>query len=148
MTEGDWFPFLDRECRGLHASTAHTSKTLGGAGRNDGASPQPVGCSDLISRADVAMRRLRLGGDDVAACVGKAVYAQNEEDLVPRQTMALARLFWPLVCTTNYDEVFLQAKLTCSTLPRILGRNHDDCHRVLQHFSFRWARSYGRCKAS
>ncbi len=102
----------------------------------DGSSSKTADCADLISRAEVAMRYLRLGGYDVAACVGKAVYAQDGEDSVPCQTNALARLFWPLVCTTNYDDVFLRAKVALSSPPRVRGRNYDDCHRVLQHLRF------------
>ena len=101
-----------------------------------GSEPESVQSLDLISRADMAMRRLRLGGNDVAACVGEAVYEQNEKNFVPCQTRALARLFWPLVCTTNYDDVFLRAKLGRPSLPRVLGRGNDDCHRVLQHLDF------------
>ena len=103
---------------------------------NQWSSLQSVGHSNLTARGDMAMRRLRLSGNDVAACVDKAVYEQSKEDSVPCQTRALACLFWPLVCTTNYDDVYLRAKLTQPSLPRILGRSHDDCHRVLRHLSF------------
>ena len=112
-------------------------KSLEQQAGNEVPSHEAADHTNLISRADVAMRRLRLGGNDVAECVGKALYSQDEEGSVPCQTKALARLFWPLVCTTNYDDVYVRARLLARRGPLpVLGRSHGDCHRVLRHLSF------------
>lgn len=50
---------------------------------------------------------------------------------VPDQTAALARLYWPLVVTTNYDDLYWSASSNESK-PEIMGRSISDCHRVLR----------------
>jgi hypothetical protein len=60
---------------------------------------------------------------------------------IPAQTEALARIWWPLVITTNYDDLFLTAsnRYTLSPSNRrsprqpmtVLGRHPLDCRRVL-----------------
>ena len=92
---------------------------------------------DIIQRAFFAVQRLRLSGADVASAIEKAVYSDRNH-AVP-QTTALAKLFWPLVCTTNYDEIYLRAKCPKDGVPRMLrvvGRSDADCRDVLQHLSF------------
>ena len=94
--------------------------------------------SDLIRRADAAMRALRLRGR-VARAVGRALYESVRPGEVPQQTEALAKLFWPLVCTTNYDDLYLQGVSTAAghrSIRDVFGRSHDDCRRVLQHLRF------------
>ena len=110
--------------------------------------PAEPSSAELIRRADKAMQYLRLGGGDLAAHVRAAVYADEPGDALPSQMAPLAELFWPLVCTTNYDDIYLQMKArTCvdrrrvvkgSTpeLPLVLGRNARDCRRLLQHIRF------------
>ncbi|WP_157650680.1 SIR2 family protein [Burkholderia ubonensis] len=49
---------------------------------------------------------------------------------------ALATLYWPLVCTTNYDDVYIsEAMKRRHALPRVNGRSEYDCRRVLQHMA-------------
>lgn len=92
---------------------------------------------DAISRAFVAMRSLRLQAGNtnaVAKAIEKAVYSSSFSKTIPAQAKALANLFWPLVCTTNYDDIYLRAKSLGN--PRVLGRSDLDCHQILQHLSF------------
>ena len=63
----------------------------------------------------------------------------------PSQTGALAQVFWPLVITTNYDDVYWKA-VHCrapDAVPVVLGRDRRDCHEVLSSLdsgleSFLW----------
>jgi len=50
---------------------------------------------------------------------------------IPPQTKALARLSWPLVLTTNYDDLYWSAA-PAGARPIVLGRDLEDCHRVLR----------------
>jgi hypothetical protein len=50
---------------------------------------------------------------------------------IPPQTKSLASLFWPLVLSTNYDDLYWCATHP-SSRPSIVGRTIDDCHRVLR----------------
>jgi hypothetical protein len=56
---------------------------------------------------------------------------------IPKQTRALAKIAWPLVMTTNYDDLYwVAATETAKNVPKlpvpeIVGRGLDDCHRVL-----------------
>ena len=73
---------------------------------------EPVaGASNLIQRALFALQALRQDGVDIAEAISKAVYCEDAK--VPDQAVALASIYWPLVCTTNYDDIYLRAKLIC-----------------------------------
>ena len=94
---------------------------------------------DLVRRANVSMRNLRLAGANTAECIRRAVYRDKVPDTaVPPQTKELARLYWPLICTTNYDDVYLLARE--QQRPRapisIFGRSDADCRQVLNHLRF------------
>lgn len=93
----------------------------------------------LIQRALLAQKTLRQQGRDEAGEIAAAIYL-HENDAIPTQTQLLASVFWPLVCTTNYDDLYLRAKLSIlgdkQKLPEVLGRSEVDCRRVLQHLSF------------
>ena len=107
--------------------------------------------SGLIEKAHSAMRALRLAGVETRECVRAALYAgcagpaehpspaevSDTED-APEQTAALARLYWPLVCTTNYDDVYFRAQK--GQRPRgplyVLGRSARDCHDLLRELRF------------
>lgn len=103
--------------------------------------------AELIRRADKAMQHLRLGGGDLATHVRDSVYVDEAADVPPPQMVPFAKLFWPLVCTTNYDDIYLQLRIetwvkrwkegkTPPELPLVLGRNARDCRRLLQHVRF------------
>lgn len=81
----------------------------------------------LTRRADRAVRSLSRRGRLVEACrVALDLDASGRH--VPPQTGALARVPWPLVITTNWDDLYL-----CSAAPPplVLGRSSADCQRIL-----------------
>ena len=135
-----WPTFVDRlEKQTLVSDCGRSNKPHEGAAKTRICFPDRSGDrSDLIRRADVAMRTLRLRGR-VARAMGRALYESDEPNDVPLQTKALAELFWPLVCTTNYDDLYLQGVSTAAghrSITDVFGRSHDDCRRVLQHLRF------------
>ena len=98
-----------------------------------------------IQRAFHAVQRLRLLGTEVPKAVADAVYTDDKSASrkVPAHTEALASLFWPLVCTTNYDDIYVRGRTRQRSRkpeqPRplsVVGRSDADCHRVLRHMSF------------
>lgn len=93
---------------------------------------------DLIRRANFAMRNLRLAGANTAECIRRAVYRNKGPDIeVPPQTRELAKLYWPLICTTNYDDIYLRAReQQARAAPWVYGRSDADCRQVLNHLHF------------
>lgn len=97
----------------------------------------------LVRRANKATRKLRLADeknfyDTARRLMGPVVFDP------PRQTVALARLWWPLVLSTNYDNLFVAAhRRQHSTngpggVDRpigVLGRSPIDCQHVLSSLS-------------
>jgi hypothetical protein len=98
---------------------------------------------ELMRRADRALAVLRLQGADIRQVVGQLLYSEDRSDL-PKQSRALASIEWPLVLTTNYDDLYLrsvrqrhqpstaQDELPPGKLPEVLGRSPEHCERVLQ----------------
>ncbi|WP_437820100.1 SIR2 family protein [Sorangium sp. So ce1078] len=95
------------------------------------------------ARAEAYRRALNEGGRAAGECV------------VPAQTAALARCYWPLVLTTNYDDLYVvsrmrqsragemsgvsrtgkpsrEAKRDETDVPEVLGRSVEDCHKVVR----------------
>lgn len=93
---------------------------------------------DLPARAEAVMQVLRRGAFQVPDVIRRAVYDPAKRGSSTHSD-SLAKLRWPLICTTNYDDVYLRAALTQAsaarrrTVPRVLGRSDQDCHGVLQH---------------
>ena len=105
---------------------------------------------DLTRRAARALEVIRLNGgvSGIAAAVRQALLT-SEPQLPPASTKALARLPWPLVMTTNYDDLYAAAvhqrllgerigsRTRTSDVERrtppveVVGRSPIDCHRVL-----------------
>lgn len=87
--------------------------------------------SNLIRRAYRASRVLKRDRD--ASKFTEAVRAALGErpEVRTLQTEALAASFWPLVVTTNYDSVFVQANNAKGRRSTILGRRTEHCSRVL-----------------
>ncbi|WP_437785796.1 SIR2 family protein [Sorangium sp. So ce1097] len=98
---------------------------------------------DADARADAYRRALNEGGRAAGECA------------VPPQTEALARCPWPLVLTTNYDDLYVvsrmrqagagetsgagragkpprEARRDETDVPEVLGRSVEDCHKVLR----------------
>lgn len=91
---------------------------------------------ELLRRADDAMRVLRgWGAERRKHEISSALRSSHGALEVPRQAKALAEFRWPLIITTNYEDVFLKAV----RLPEwnkdaydVRGRTLQDCHAVLR----------------
>jgi hypothetical protein len=90
----------------------------------------------LIQRANRAVRMLRSrSASEFEAALREALFVRR--DSVPEQTVALARIWWPLVVSTNYDNFYVQA-FAREFGPRglaVVGRGSEDCQRVLTSFT-------------
>ena len=85
--------------------------------------------ADLAERANRALASLRRREvADLRDALREALLPDSPDSSIPRQTEALARLDWPLVLTTNYDDLYRASK---DPLPTVLGRSALDCQRVL-----------------
>ena len=105
--------------------------------------PSP-GAGSLAERARAAIGTLQRHGQQLPDAVRSALYTSVTGGL-PTNTLALARIRWPLVCTTNHDELHLRAAMQlarqagraggakCSI--RVLGRSDPDCKALLQHLA-------------
>lgn len=104
----------------------------GAAGPGEVASPDT-----LIRRARIAVRQLK--ARDRAEFLDAMRFALfcAPDAAMPPQTRALAKLWWPLTISTNYDNYFAAAYL--ETFPQrrlqVLGRSAPDCQRVLHSIS-------------
>jgi len=98
--------------------------------------------SNLIEKALFALQALRHDGRDIPAALADAIYSGDSG--IPEQAIALASIVWPLICTTNYDDLYFRAKydllhkkcVGTLKLPRLLGRSEADCREVLRHVEF------------
>jgi len=108
----------------------------GGPGRR---SRKKASSDELVRRANDAVRRLKLrGSKDFIDAVSKALIQRpkgGEQPRIPAQTRKLAEIYWPLVLTTNYDDLFVTAWNTLHKDPdedmTTVGRAAVDCHKVL-----------------
>lgn len=90
----------------------------------------------LIRRANRAVRTLKLRDPrGFPAAVGKALVGSG--DGIPPQTAALARTWWPLVLTTNYDAHFHDAFAAAHNGSELMvrGRSPRHCQDVLSALS-------------
>ena len=88
--------------------------------------------SDLIERANGAVRALKTGAPRAfEKAMRYAVVARP--DTIPKATRALAKVWWPLVLSTNYDNCYIAAflKRYPNELYGVVGRSAEDCQRVL-----------------
>jgi hypothetical protein len=87
--------------------------------------------AELTRRANRAVQQLRVSHteDEFADCLRQALHQGSE---IPSTTATLAGTFWPLVMTTNYDDLFWTAFYgRWASYLKILGRSVSDCHAVL-----------------
>ena len=86
----------------------------------------------LIRQANTAVRKLRARNPDLFAWeVRKALWTKKRN--TPPATASLAGIWWPLVLTTNYDDLLL-TDFREKQHPRqmdIVGRSAADCQRIL-----------------
>jgi hypothetical protein len=97
----------------------------------DATAAQPAG--NLTARADHAAAVLRNQGstDEFWRKLRKALQTSHPMEVSP-QTRALAKLDWPLVITTNYDDMFLTAAQELATGDiRPLTRHPWHCKEVM-----------------
>lgn len=88
--------------------------------------------SELIERANSAVRALKAGQPGTfERAMREAVVARK--NAIPKPTQLLARVWWPLVLTTNYDNCYAAAfaKQNPGDLFAVVGRGAEDCQRVL-----------------
>src|SRR6266850_6822002 len=66
---------------------------------------------DLIRRANTAVRKLKGGeaGTFVTAVRTSLSSDETKDSSIPPQTVSLARIWWPLVLSTNYDNCYSAA---------------------------------------
>jgi SIR2-like protein len=91
---------------------------------------------ELIQRANRAVRRLRASEERAFAdALRRALFTTTEP--APRQTLELASIWWPLVLTTNYDNLYVEAfaRTFGGTGLAVVGRGSEDCQRVLTSLS-------------
>ena len=98
-----------------------------------------ISSAELIQRAARAVRRLKnRAPGEFANGIGEILQLPNARK--PEASDELARIWWPLVITTNYDDWFLtlwnQHHSEGRPLPALLelklcGRNRPDCERIL-----------------
>jgi hypothetical protein len=102
------------------------------AGIDAGPNGEPPDAAELVRRANSAVRTLKLQGlGTLGVAVEKALVGAATEP--PPQTVELARTWWPLVLTTNYDAYFLRAYTDRHRGSPMLvrGRRPQDCQDVL-----------------
>lgn len=89
---------------------------------------------DLIARAHAALAALRRDSrTDLASVVERALCLKEE---VPRKLQQLAEMHWPIVCTTNYDDLWVRALGEKGKRVQVVGRSPSSCRKVLDQFSF------------
>jgi|GEM_PF-1067525 len=90
--------------------------------------------SDIIRLADEIVSTLRpYKIAKQIAIYQKALLATPKCKEIPAQAKELSKLYWPLVITTNYDDVLWTAMQKEGKNPNIdiLGRSVEDCHAIL-----------------
>lgn len=135
--EGRLVPFIGAGlsapvCRGWEGLVKGLEEEAGIAAPADasaGARRTPT--EELVRRANTAVRRLRSRAPGaLPGQVRRALYTATKP---PPQASALARLWWPLVVSTNYDDCFATAFAERQSERQldVLGRGSVDCQRVL-----------------
>lgn len=117
-------------CTGWHAFVVSLCTQLGIAAPEPGA-----GEPERIRAADAATILLRaMSGTARQRFIRQALTPETVNAQLPPQSRALAILPWPLVISTNYDDVMWHALQSSRTPSRslLLGRSVSDCQTVLR----------------
>jgi len=123
----DWWTFI----RELEAAVAGgRAPTLSASASRD----------ELIRRANSAVRELKAGAPGDFETAVRNALVTIKDPWIPEQTKALARLWWPLVLSTNYDNCYEAAfheRFNGSSARQlvVIGRGIEDCQRVLNSLS-------------
>ncbi|HEX5734158.1 MAG TPA: SIR2 family protein [Blastocatellia bacterium] len=121
-----WKKFLEKLA--LEAGVAEVSKKLS-------ANEQQVESSVLARLADETVSALRpMPYEARSRKYRNALLACDPAQAVdpPAQSKALAECYWPLVLTTNYDDLYWSAASEKWDSPLVLGRRLEDCYQVLR----------------
>lgn len=102
--------------------------------------------AQLVPRAWKAVERLKRRGEDLPRVLRTAVVRSPDP---PAKMRSLASINWPLVLTTNYDELFVRSLLErwsadehahrrrqCEHRLEVVGRSRSGCRRVLDQLDF------------
>jgi hypothetical protein len=100
--------------------------------------PDTTSREELIRRANNAVRTLKAREPGTfERAVERALIRTAADSPIPPQTLALAGLPWPLVLSTNYDNLYAAAMR--ERFPErelaVVGRSVEDCQRVLNSLS-------------
>lgn len=110
------------------------------AGIEDLHLPERPTDQQLILASERVVWQLRARGHSLGTKMDDALPDPGNSGMdVPSATQALASVWWPLVLTTNYDDLFLKsfnkrhqlAKRHDADAMAVLGRGAADCHTVL-----------------
>lgn len=84
----------------------------------------------LTRRANRAVRVLRRAKSAFPGAVASALEGSGTD--IPPQTIALSQIWWPLVLTTNYDDLYENAaSASVGARISVAGRSPTDCRRIL-----------------
>ena len=101
---------------------------------------------NLIQRAFHALQLLREDGVSIASTLRESLFRKTAAGEDTGRT--LAQLYWPMICTTNYDDIYLIARMiasagkpgdsddACRYQPRGLVRSDADFHELLEQLTF------------
>lgn len=97
-----------------------------------------AGTADLVRRGNRAVRLLkRRDHGTFLEAIRATLYPPGKA--IPSQTEALAKIWWPLVLTTNYDDHFVTAYNRFQSDERdrlvVLGRSPQDSQKILSSLS-------------
>ena len=96
--------------------------------------PMSNGHPELAAQRAVATIRNSHSEKEFFDIIGKALRnGASDEAEIPKQTEALASIYWPLTISTNYDDLFYCAcrKQLDGLPPLVLGRAPEDCKQVM-----------------
>ena len=116
----DWLTMVTR----LRVAVGHASEAESQPGTSNP--------SLVVREADQAMLILRGYPIEQRIQVMRNALYNTHAAGIPVNTEALAKIRWPLVITTNYDDIFLRTLLHRT---RVLGRNVRDCCEVVASLS-------------
>jgi SIR2-like protein len=120
----DWWTFVQRlECA---------------SGRETEPLKKSLSREELIRRANNAVRSLKARKQgSFEPAIRQALLSNPAKADIPTQTRALAKLWWPLVLSTNYDNCYCTAAREAFPNRQVVvvGRGVEDCQRVLNALS-------------
>ena len=100
------------------------------AGTTGKATTDSMASAELYRLADITVTSLRRLRREARNTFYREALLIDNEVPIPPATAALGKIYWPLVLTTNYDDLYWTA--ANRTRPAVLGRDRQDCHAVLR----------------